>query len=61
MSPEDNNDKDSVSNAYLDGLVFAREIFWLNGQNEWLKLLENRLKNRYGINLWELKSPVDGD
>jgi len=47
--------------AYLDGLVLARTILWQLGQEKMLKLLEDRLYRRYGIALWSLKSPVEGD
>lgn len=47
--------------AYLDGLVLAREILWSSDQNHFLSLLAYRLKDRYDINLWDLKSPVKGD
>lgn len=56
-----NNQEDKNRDAYLDSLVFARDILWQTGQTEWLGLIEVRLNDRYKINLWELKSPVGGN
>lgn len=47
--------------ALLDGLVFARDLLWNSGENSFLRLLENRLRDRYNIGLWDLRSPVEGD
>jgi len=49
------------SDAFLDGLVFARDILWMNGSYNYLQLIEHRLRVRYNIELWELRSPVEGD
>ena len=50
-----------VSDAYLDGLVMARTILRQAEDNAMLGLIARRLQDRYGIKLWALKSPVDGD
>jgi hypothetical protein len=49
------------TDAYLDGLVFARDILWSLGLNDYLKLIGHRLKDRYDIGLWAIRSPVEGD
>lgn len=49
------------SDALLDGLVFARDILWILGLSPHLSLLEQRLKGRYDIVLWDLRSPVESD
>lgn len=47
--------------AFLDGLVLAREILWVEKNNKMLNLLIHRMESRYGIRLFDLKSPVAGD
>jgi len=47
--------------AFLDGLVFARDTLWLINESDMLNLLSNRMRTRYGIELHQLKSPVQGD
>jgi hypothetical protein len=50
-----------ASDALLDGLVFARDILWLENNAPMLNLLEYRLQSRYGVDVWALRSPVKGD
>ena len=55
------NSQNDLEKAYLDGLVLAREMLWCLGQEKMLSVLEDRLLRRYGMCLWDLKSPVEGD
>lgn len=50
-----------ASDALLDGLVFARDILWSENNTPMLKLLAHRLQSRYGVDVWALRSPVEGD
>lgn len=51
----------AMCDAYLDGLVLARDILYQLGKNEMLTVLDSRLKTRYGVCLFDLKSPVEND
>jgi hypothetical protein len=53
--------KKVASDALLDGLVFARDILWSENNTPMLKLLAHRLQSRYGVDVWALRSPVEGD
>lgn len=61
IAPPCYSTQNSLESAYLDGLVLARDILWLNGDNSMLRLLEHRMRSRYNIELWSLRSPVPGD
>ena len=50
-----------ASDALLDGLVFARDILWSGNNTAMLKLLAHRMQSRYGVDIWALRSPVEGD